>query len=73
VIRPGAQPPASLIPESLRDDLHMERIYGHGAPCHRGEHEITIGAVDDDLAGEAVRYGGLEGLVTLISASPLLS
>ena len=51
----------------------MERIYGRGAPCLRGEHEITIGAVDDNLAGEAVRYGGLEGLVTLISASPLLS
>ena len=70
--RVAAQSPAAPILESLCYDLHMQRIDRNSASRCRGEHEITIGAVDDNLTGEPNRYGAFKGRIPLVSAGPPL-
>ncbi len=68
----ATQSPAVRILESLCHDLHVQRINRHSASRRRGEDEIAIGAVDDNLPGEPNRYGALKGGIPFVGAGPLL-
>jgi hypothetical protein len=68
----AAQSPAVRILESLRHDLHVQRINRHSASRRRGEDEITVGAVNDNLPGEPNRYGAIKGRIPLVGMGPLL-
>jgi len=61
------QIPSLLIVEPLSDDLGMEPVGSYGESCRSGQYEITVGAVDDGLAGELDRDRVLQGAVALIS------
>jgi hypothetical protein len=68
----SAQFPTVVVVKPLGGDLGMEPVGGYGDPGDGGQHEITIGAVDDGIAYELDRYCVLQGAVALISPCPLL-